>query len=80
MHDPETVYANAGEHYTIDEWHRLCLACPLPDCVRTEGEWQIYPKSIAGADRVRDCLICRAVELGLGPDEAVADKSFLEMT
>ena len=68
MYEPQE-YANAGEHYGVDEWYRLCLACPLDDCVRSEGELQAVPKS--NRARVGGCLIYRAVTLGLTPDEAV---------
>ena len=47
-----------------------------------EGEIQLLPNSHKGMERVKDCPICQAVELGLTPGEAVleAHKSFLEMT
>lgn len=63
-------------HIYPDPWRPLCERCPLPDCVRQEGEYGTQ-SGINGSgnalDRLAACPIFVAQRRGLTPAEALAD-------
>lgn len=50
-----------------DEWLPVCEFCPLPDCVRAEGQFRPNHRDY----RFRGCLIAEADRRGLKPGEVL---------
>lgn len=57
---------NFNEPRTDVRWLALCEFCPLPDCIRSEGD--IAP---VARHKITGCLIYEAAINGLEPEEAV---------
>lgn len=61
--------ADTGLLGVRDPWRALCEFCPLPDCVRYEGEFQpLHPST---SKRHAGCLITEAELAGQTPEEAL---------
>jgi hypothetical protein len=54
----------------VDPWLAVCDRCPLPDCVRHEGE--ICNDNTFVAERLKPCPVYRAYRRGWTPAEALA--------
>jgi hypothetical protein len=60
----------------VDPWRAICERCPLPDCVRQEGEYgtMIQKNWTKNAHaRLSVCAIYKAQRAGLTPEQALAN-------
>jgi len=66
----------AKKRYSIDPWLSVCNFCPLPDCVRSEGEIQtrrVYFKK----KRIQACPIYIADKRGWDACQAIENRDIL---
>lgn len=52
----------------IDPWLEVCECCPLPDCIRLEGDLSPYSN---GSRRYPGCAIWEGKERGWEPQEVL---------
>lgn len=72
----DVIECNPKKKGYVDPWLLVCGLCPLPDCVRIEGEMQTRGASFR-SKQIDQCPVYRASERGWNAYEAIENRDVL---